>query len=224
MKTLASRKKQAEHQILVQKKRISDATAHLNAVKEEEQARTLKVREKENLFNASEESLKKRRGQLSEAKNNKEYQSLRDQITLDQRANDLLADEVLEMDEELSKFQKDVVEAARKELDAANEGLATAERELAENAPVIDQDMIDVQEKLKGEEEKLPRDFKGIYQQLVKGLGGENSLAPVVEKTFCGNCRQQVPIQFIAQLSANKPYVCMSCGRLLYLPEGYSIK
>lgn len=223
LKTLASRQTQGEHKVRVQKRKIADATARFDEVKAKHTELILKAREKEDRFNQSEEGLKRRRTQLNEAKNNKEYQSLKDQITADQMINDRLAEEVLEMEEEATNFFP-TVEAARKEIADAEKGLADAEKGLKENAPLIAEDIDRVHNNLAEEEKKLPREFQGLYHRLIKNFGGESALTPVVEHSFCGNCRQQIPIRYIAQICENKPYVCMACGRLLYLPEGFSIK
>ena len=223
LKTLASRKTQGEHRIRVQKKKIADATARFDEIKGRHTEMVLKAREKEDRFNQSEEALKRRRTQLNEAKNNKEYQSLKDQISADQMINDKLAEEVLEMEEAASDFAPNV-EAAKKEITDAETGLADAQKDLEENAPRIAEDVARINADLAVEEAKLPREFQGFYHRLVKDFGGDTALAPVVEHSFCGNCRQQIPIRYIAQICENKPYVCMACGRLLYLPEGFTIK
>jgi len=47
---------------------------------------------------------------------------------------------------------------------------------------------------------------------------GEDSLAPV-EGGCCGGCSQTLTVQMLNLLKLDKPVFCMSCGRLLYLPE-----
>ncbi len=58
-----------------------------------------------------EENVQKRRRQLREAKDNREYQALLEQIAADEMANSVLADEILETMERFDEVSKQVVEA-----------------------------------------------------------------------------------------------------------------
>ena len=223
LNALANRLKNAERKVVIQKKKKDDAVAAFEKTKSEQTDILRQSKEKETLFSQSETALAKRRTQLSEAKNNKEYQSLKDQIDADQLTNNRLADEALELLSKAEDFSSEV-DQAKAAVDEADKNIAEAEREIAEEKPEIEKDIAHFNGLLAEAVVELPRDFRGYYDRLVKNFGGEGALAPVVEQSFCGYCRQQIPIRYIAQICENKPFVCQSCGRLLYLPEGFVLK
>ena len=220
---LANRIKNGERKVLIAKKKQADALLALETRKSEQTAILLESKQKETLFSQSEQALAKRRTQLSEAKNNKEYQSLKDQIDSDQATNNRLADEALELLSKAEEYSSEV-EKAKAATEEAQRGIAAAEQEIAEERPEIEKDIAHFSSLLTDAVAELPREFRGHYDRLVKNFGGESALSPVVEQSFCGFCRQQIPIRYIAQICENKPFVCQSCGRLLYLPEGYVLK
>ena len=51
---------------------------------------------------------------------------------------------------------------------------------------------------------------------------GEDALAEVAGQ-YCSGCNQMIPLNQINDLLLGRPLVCQGCGRLLYLPEGYTI-
>lgn len=220
---LHSRRTRADRKVTIAQKKLTDAQANLEAVKAEQTELFLAAKEKESLFAQSETALSKRRTQLSEAKNNKEYQSLKDQIDADQLVNNRLADEALELIGKAEDFSA-VLDKATKLVEEAKQSIINAEHEVAEEGPMIAADVERFSAKLSEAETELPRDFRGPYERMIKAFGGENGMAPVVDQSFCGNCRQQIPIRYIAQICENKPFICQACGRLLFLPEGYVLK
>ena len=64
--------------------------------------------------------------------------------------------------------------------------------------------------------------YRDLYRRVTRQKG-EDALA-AVQGEFCGGCNQHVPVNLINELMLNRPAICKSCGRLLYLPENYSPK
>lgn len=223
LNTLVNRFQSAERKVVIQKKKKEAAVAAFEKTKSDQTDILRQSKEKETLFNQSEAALAKRRSQLSEAKSNKEYKSLKDQIEADQVTNNRLADEALELLSKAEDFSS-VVDQAKAAVNEAEKSIAEAEREVADERPEIEKDIAHFNALLAEAVVELPRDFRGHYDRLVKSFGGEGALAPVVEQSFCGFCRQQIPIRYVAQICENKPFICQSCGRLLYLPEGFVLK
>ena len=178
---------------------------------------------KEEQLMQSEAALNRRREQMQAAKNNKEFQALKLQIQADETTNGVLADEALEAMEKVEKFASNV-EAIEKELQQIRDQLKKTESSIAEEHPVIEADVARCSERLEAAEAKIPKEFKDIYMRLTRSMGGEQALASISEQNFCGGCRQLIPINFVAQVVQGKPVACKSCGRLLYTPEGFTIK
>lgn len=220
---LAARQKKADRKVQIAQKKRNDALAALEAVKKEQTELLLAAREKEKLVAQSEAALNKRRTQLSEAKNNKEYQSLKDQIETDQGMNNRLADEALDLMEKAELFEENIA-SAKEEVAASEKAIVEAEALVREESPILAQDIELFSGKLAETVGRLPREYRGIYERMVAAFGGENGMAPIVDQSFCGNCRQQIPIRYIAQICENKPFVCQSCGRLIFIPEGFVLK
>lgn len=220
---LAGRRQRAERRVRAAEKRKNDAIVALEGTKKEQTVLLLQAKERENLFGQSESALTKRRTQLSEAKNNKEYQSLKEQIDADQHINNRLADEVLDLMGKAENYSAEV-EKAKTFIAESEAGIATAQKEWEAELPVLDTDIVHFTGALADAVEAMPRDFRGLYKRIVDRFGGEEGMAPVVEQKFCGSCRRQIPIQYIAKLCGNEPFSCQSCGRFLYIPEGFVLK
>ncbi len=94
----------------------------------------------------------------------------------------------------------------------------------ADEKKVIEDDIRHFSGVLKEEESKLNREYHPVYSRAVEGYGGEDALAPIDNENYCGHCKQKVPIHFVNETLGGKPVVCPSCGRLLYIPEGYTIQ
>jgi predicted nucleic acid-binding Zn-ribbon protein len=165
-------------------------------------------------------NLAKRKEQLREAKTNKEYQALQLQISADEAARGVLDDEALEAIEKAEKFHANV-ESANQELNKSRELYENTKSRYAESKPKIESDIAAVNELLTKEEVKLPREFKEIYDRLVRSMGGGESLAVVENQRYCGACNHQIPINSLAIIMQKKPITCSSCARLLYIPKDF---
>jgi len=176
----------------------------------------IKIDDKQLQLKSREAEVERRRRQLREAKDNREYQCLVDQIAADEKASSVLEDEILEGMERLDELTGKVAAAestvARSRADAQKSTL-----EVEQEAPRIRQDLQRLQADLQRTETDLPDEFQDTYRRLVRARGSE-ALAPIVDE-FCGGCNQHAPLNVYNTLAASKPVLCRSCGRLLYLPE-----
>ncbi|MDO4586415.1 MAG: hypothetical protein Q4C95_03870 [Planctomycetia bacterium] len=192
----------------------------LNELKEDHCEFLLDVKEKEMLLKSGEDNVKRRRSQLEAAKNNKEYQSLKEQIETDEATNNRLTDDVLEamgiVEESATKIKQ-----AEEEIAEIDRKIESLQNDFNNNQPKIESDIVTLTSKLAASENELPRDFRGIYARLKNNLGGEEALAPITDGFYCGHCNRQVPTPFIADICNGKPIICQACGRLLYTPEGF---
>jgi len=220
---LTSRLQRGPKMILIQKDAVSRILARLEQVRAEHHQLAQSAKYKEQQLAQSEAALKRRKDQMQEAKNNKEYQALKLQIQTDEASNGILADETFAAMEKAENYAPKIL-AVEQELQATKEQLKLSQAKIAEETPSIEADIIHCSVRLKEAEEKLPYEFREIYTRLARSMGGEQSLAPINDQKFCGGCRQLIPINVIAQVLHGKPVTCKSCGRLLYIPEGFSLK
>jgi len=192
----------------------------LDQAKSRQKALILDVKEKERKNLESENAIARRKTQLAESKTNKEFQALKAQITVDEEANSLLADEVLEAMEASEKFVQ-TVQSTEEELKKAVQQYETSTKQFQAEEPTIRADIQKYTEELHAAESELPREFREVYDRLVKSHGGDQALAMVTNQKYCGGCNQTLPINFIALVIQGRPVPCSSCGRLLYVPEGF---
>lgn len=190
----------------VQTQQIRDELRKLKAATDDKQMQ----------LSSAETGVEKRRGQMRQAKDNREYQALKEEIAATEMANSVLADEILEAMEKLDGLQKKVAEAesvAKKTEEQAEK----THQDVAKRQPLIEGDIQRLEAELKQVEATLPDDFRAHYSRVVRTKGVE-ALAPVFDG-FCGGCNHQVPVNLISTLMQGQPVLCKSCGRLLYLPE-----
>jgi hypothetical protein len=180
----------------------------------------VKTDQKQLLLKTGEANVERRRQQLREAKDNRAYQALLDQIKADEMANSVLEDEILECLEKLDQHAAKVKEAGQG-LAKARDDAATSNRQGEQEAPLIQGDIQRLEAELQQAEGDLPSDFRDLYRRLV-GAKGEDALAPI-RGEFCGGCNQYVPLNLVNGVMLGKPLCCKSCGRLLYIPEDRSV-
>ena len=199
---------------------IQKITAKLEKLQEEHRLLLADAKLKEQEVNAYDQAIAKRKQQLQEAKTNKEYQALQIQIQVDESARGTLDDKALEAMEQAENFIKNFppVEA---EIKKAQELYETTKNKFFSEKPHVESDIADYIGQLQIEEQKLPKEFRDIYDRLVRSVGGSNALAVVENQKYCGGCNHQIPVNSLAHILAKKPVTCSSCARLLYVPADF---
>ncbi len=170
-----------------------------------------------------EEKIKKLKVQLNTAASNREYQGLVEQIAATEMANSVLADEILEGMERIDESAEKIVEA-EKIYEKTKAEFEKARQKVQEEEPLISADIRRLEAELAEWENHLDGDFKTLYIRISR-IKGEEALAPLAGE-YCSGCNKLVPLNNIANLmlESPKPAVCEGCGRLLYVPEGWSQK
>jgi predicted nucleic acid-binding Zn-ribbon protein len=179
----------------------------------------VKTDEKQLQLKSGEAAIERRRQQQREAKDNREYQALVDQIKADQMTNSVLEDEILESMEKLDQHIAKVKQAEQ-ELAKARDDAAAGDRQWEQEAPLIQGDIQRLEAEVQQTEQSLPEDFRELYRRLVRAKG-EDALCPI-RGEFCAGCNQHVPLNMVAGVMLGKPVCCKSCGRLLYVQEDRS--
>jgi len=200
---------------------IQKNTEKLEKLQTEHQLLIAEVKNKEQEVNAHAQMILKRKAQLQEAKTNKDYQALQLQIEADEKTRDVLDDAALEAIENTERFALKFppLEA---EVQKARELYETTKEKFHSEKPHIESEIADYQKQLQAEETKLPKEFREIYDRLVRSVGGDKALAVVEGQKYCGGCNHQIPVNSLASILAKKPITCSSCARLLYLPADFT--
>ncbi|MBN2291478.1 MAG: phospholipase [Pirellulales bacterium] len=176
---------------------------------------------KQGRLSDGEEKIKKLKTQMNTAASNREYQGLKEQIAATEMANSVLADEILEGMERIDESTEKITET-EKIFNVTKAELDKAKQQVQEEEPLITADITRLEAELAEWEDRLDGDFKKLYERISR-VKGEDALAPL-KGEYCAGCNKQVPLNNIANLMLDdpKPIVCGGCGRLLYVPEGWS--
>jgi len=152
-------------------------------------------------------------GKLHAAKENREYQALKDQIAADTQANVVLSDEILEILESIDAQEIDIKET---EVSVAKVGdeFAEIERRINAKRETLEADLQRVEAELVETEKELNGDFKAEYTRLV-AVKGEDAMAEL-EGNCCGSCYHNLTPQLLSQLGMGQPVLCKACGCLIY--------
>ena len=199
---------------------IQKHTEKLEKLQSEYQLLLADAKSKEQEVNDHSTAIAKRKAQLQEAKTNKEYQALQLQIGVDEKLRDSLDDEALEAIEKAERFALKLpsVEADVKK---ARELYEATKKKFLSEKPQIESEIAEYQKQLLTEEAKMVKEFRDVYDRLVRSVGGENALAVVEGQKYCGGCNHQIPVNSLAHILARKPITCSSCARLLYVPQDF---
>ncbi len=207
--------------IRIREQALTQAKARLAQLQEEARRLQIAVDEKQLLLKTTEENIRKRRGQLMQAKDTREYQLLLEQIQADEVANSTRTDEILEDFDRLDRYKVEIEEAKALVAKAAEE-LEAVKKQVAVEEPQLKAEILRVQKEREEAVKELSYEWREIYERTVR-VKGEDALAPV-ETDHCTGCHQLVPINKINEMLRGEPTTCRACGRLLYLPENYTIK
>ncbi len=221
LKTLASRYNNVRLRVSVQKKKTAAAEACYAELKARLDKMNAEIREAEGRYSLIDAALQKRKTQLDEAKSNKEYTSLKDQIAEDQRRNDALADDILAKTEKTEVFAPRLAEA-EKEISAARQAQAAVEKELRELVPELKESSEYIQTELRQKIKEVNSEFAVPLREALRSFDGDQAMAPVEGEYACGGCHMEIPMQYVVALCEGKPYVCGSCGRFIYLPKDFT--
>ena len=208
-------------QIHAAKSKFETAEKHLTDKREEHKQLRMSADRKQLQLREREQKIVVLQGKLNAAKENREYQTLKEQIAADKQANNVLSDEILEILEQIDVVKEEIV-AAEARVAQNKQELAEIESQVSQRMAVLRSELDRVNAELAREETPLDGDLKREYQRLVSAKG-EESLAPV-DNGSCGGCYQLLTPQLIDKLNMGKPMGCPSCGCLLYLSSDRSLR
>ena len=155
-------------------------------------------------------------GKMNAAKNNREFQAIKEQIAADTQANSVLSDEILEILEEIDSLQINS-KGFDEKLKLIEAEKVKTESNVAQKLAVLNQDLERVEGNLAVLEKQLTPEFLVQYKRLVSNRS-EDSMAPL-DDVSCGGCYTSLPPKILDSLRKEQAISCPSCGRLLYRPE-----
>ena len=155
-------------------------------------------------------------GKMNLAKNNREFQAIKEQIAADSQANSVLSDEILEILEEIDSLQIEM-KGFEEKLKLTEADRVKTESTVAEKLAGLNIELERVEGNLAGLEVQLTPEFLVQYKRLVSNRS-EDSMA-ALDDVSCGGCYTGLPPRILDSLRKEQAIVCPSCGRLLYRPE-----
>ena len=195
----------------------NQAKAHLDTTRgrlaDNERAR----RQNEQLLQMEKEKVRKWESRLNELKTPREYAALARELDIAKKTNQTADEEIKRLAGEYSEV--------RKQVDAAEQGLAEKEavvaREGAEITSVLDalqRRMVELEAERKRLVELCDRSLVSKYERIRKQRGGV-AVAPVVGGT-CKGCQRNIPPQMANNLLTGSEILsCPNCHRFIYAAE-----
>ena len=155
-------------------------------------------------------------GKMNLAKNNREFQAIKEQIASDTQVNSVLSDEILEILEEIDSLQI-ALKGFDEKLKLIEADRVKTESNVAGKLAVLKVELERVEGNLAGLETQLTSEFLVQYKRLVSNRS-EDSMA-ALDDVSCGGCYTGLPPRILDSLRKEQAIICPSCGRLLYRPE-----
>jgi uncharacterized protein len=155
-------------------------------------------------------------GKMNAAKANREYQSLKEQIAADTQANSVLSDEIFETLEEIDVLQESLKGLDEKVSIAESEATKTTSQ-IQNRLTIVQGDLSVAKSELAETLSALPSDFVSEFERLFKSRGADAFTE--LDGESCGGCHNAVPPRVRDLLRQGQPFLCPSCGRMLYRPE-----
>ena len=138
---------------------VADMRSRLTRLKIDADSKQLQMRERE-------EKIHKWRNNLNAAKENREYQALKDQIAADEQANLVLADEILEILESIDEVTAGIA-AGDAQVLLLEQELHSVQQQVADRKVVLESELARINTELAEAEQGLTGDFKREYSRLV---------------------------------------------------------
>jgi len=201
----------------MEKEKLAGARGEITIIEENIKSIRMECDREELLMKQNLAEIEKFKIALNGAKNNQEYQVLRDQIERITEKNSVTEEEVLQ---KLSSID-DILKEKKK----AEDQVKMFQEDLAEKQREMDLFINEVNEKLKTLEDqraeriqKISGDDLELYEKVLKRY--EDSALALVESKICHGCYMSVTTQSISLLMMGQDLIqCKNCLRILYLPD-----
>lgn len=199
--------------ILAAQRKLQAAEANVEQIRSQHKQMRMDADRKQLLLKEREQKIHSWEAKLNAAKENREYQTIKEQIAADHQANIVLSDETLELLEQIDATAESL-KVAIQFVDEVKVEVAKVEKQVTERMTVVQSELARVENELLSVEAQLDGDFKRDYFRLVAARG-EDAMAEL-EGNSCGGCYQTLTTQLLDRLNGGNPVNCPGCGRLLY--------
>ncbi len=196
----------AENRLKLAKEQVQKIRDQITRMRLDADSKQLQMREREG-------KIHKWQGMLNAAKENREYQTLKDQIAADSKANEVLSDEILELLESIDTTNIQLGEADQRVAEYDRE-LQQILQQVSSRQLVLESELSRVEAELKAAEQNLSGEFKREYERMVSAKG-EDAMAELDDKCCAGCCKSLTPM-LLDRLLMGQSIVCPNCGRLVY--------
>lgn len=193
--------------------KLQAALDQVQAIREKLTQTRMSVDSKQLQLREREAKIHKWEGMLNAAKENREYQALKDQIAADRKANDVLSDEIFELLESIDELNLHLTDA-EKRANELQEELNKSEEQIQSRKLVLESDLTRVEASLSAAEQELSGDFKREYERLVAAKA-DDAMAELDGKCCSGCSKSLTPTQ-LDKLLIGQAIVCPNCGRFVY--------
>ena len=146
-------------------------------------------------------------GKMNLAKNNREFQAIKEQIAADSQVNSVLSDEILEILEEIDSLQI-ALKGFDEKLKLTEADRVKTESNVAGKLAVLKVELERVEGNLAGLETQLTSEFLVQYKRLVSNRS-EDSMA-ALDDVSCGGCYTGLPPRILDSLRTEQAIVCPS--------------
>lgn len=200
----------------IARSKVQSATDELSRCRETIKTKKMEADRKQLQQKEREAKLLDFTGKMNAAKNNREYQSFREQIAADTQANSVLSDEIFETLEEIDALQAQLLQLEEK-LQLSRAECEKNVNQIEARLKIVEEDLVLAKSQLTTSLSELPGDFVNEFQRLV-GSRSADAFAEM-DGESCGGCYNALPPRVRDTLRQGQPILCPSCGRLLYRPD-----
>jgi len=196
---------------------LANRQAELDQVRKTLQDSKVQLKKHEHSIQGIDTKIDDLKIKLNLVKKNEEYKALQNQIAHENSHKAKIEDEMLVA---LETIETKTADAARLEVDVkrfAGE-VATLRQQIDEQSASHEKQLRELETAIIEAETVIPEAYRDQYRRIV-GRYGADALA-VCEDGACLGCYTSIPAQMVNDLINNAGLrFCLSCGRLLYLPE-----
>lgn len=205
--------KRLPRQITAGENIVAEATAALDAARQNVKSATMSCDEKQLQLKTREDRIEDLKAKLNTAASNKEFNLLKEQIAADKQANSVQSDEILEGLERIDELSV-LADAADAELKKKTKEQKERVTSIEGRLEVAKADLDFVRNELEKAEKDVPAAVKSEYIRLSTSRG-EEALA-AIEEDSCGGCNQTLTTQMVDRVRLQFLTHCPACSAWLY--------
>jgi len=203
---------------------VNELTSKINGIQEQIDAKDNLKNEslEKRKFNDSEidrlkTNLKKFKSQLTQVRNNKEYNALTKEIDHTEETIDTLTNENIALEDLVEKIKIETSDLIP-QIEELQKEFAEKEDKLKKIIKANEKEETKLVEKRNKTVEQVKKNDYNTYMRIRKALGGKAIVS--VNRSACSGCHNIVPPQRQIEIRQSKRlFTCESCGRLLVSSE-----